>query len=97
MIRAFEEIRTCSPANPNETAPEGAMPKAVWAALFWDAVQGFRPPWTSDTLCWWSQTTHPRAWAIGAPQASPPTHHHCTGKGKGKEKAPGKGARSGPR
>ena len=97
MVHTFEEIRTRTPANPNEAAPEAAMPQAAWEALLRDAVQGLRPPYTPETLRRWLQTTHPHAWAIGAPQASPPPHHHHTGKGKGKGKARGKGARRGPR
>ena len=91
----FEEIRTRIPANPNEAAPEAAMPQAAWEALQ-DEGQGLRPPYTTETLRRWLQTTHPQGWAIGAPQAPPPTHHHHHTR-KGKEKASGKRARGDPR
>ena len=81
------------------------MPQAAWEALLRDAVQGLRPPYTPQALRWWFQTTTPRAWAIGAPQAPPRPHHRHTGKGKGtgKERArggkghPGKRARKAPK
>ena len=38
MVQTFEEIRTCTPANRNKAAPEAAMPRAAWEALFRDAV-----------------------------------------------------------
>ena len=97
MIHTFEEIRTHIPANPNDTAPEAAMRQAAWQALLQDAVQGLRTPYTPETLRRWLQTTHPRDWAIGAQQSSPPPYHHHSGKGKGKGKARSKGARRGPR
>ena len=97
MIHTFEAIRTRTPANPKETAPEAAMPWAAWEALLPDAVEGLCPPYTPKTLRWWLQTTRPRAWAIGTPQASPPSHQKHTGKGKGKGKAPSNGARRGLR
>ena len=102
MVHTLEEIRTCTPANPNEAAPEAIMPQAAWEALLRDAVQGLRPPYTPQTLRQWLQATHPQAWAIRAP--SPPHNHH-TGKGKGtgkgrardREGHSGKGARKGPK
>ena len=106
MVHTFEEIRTRTPANLKDAAPEAAMPQVAWEALLRDAVQGLRPPYSPQTLRRWLQTTHPQAWAIGAPQAPPPPpHHHHTGKGKGTGKGrrrdgkghPGKGARRGPR
>ena len=104
MVHTVEEIRTCTPANPNEAAPEAAMPQAAWEALLRDAVQGLAPPYPHQTLRRWLQTTHLQAWAIGAPQDPPTTHHQHTGKGKGTSKGrardrkghPGKGARRGP-
>ena len=105
MVHTFEEIRTATLANPNEAAPEATMPQAAWEALLRDAVQGLRPAHPPETLRRWLQTTHPQAWAIGAPQAPPPPYQHHTGKGKGKGMGraregnghPGKGARRGPR
>ena len=97
MTHTFEEILSPPPTNPNETAPEAAMPQRAWKALLWDAVQGIRRPYTPETLRQWLHTTRPREWAIGAPQASPPPHHQHTGKGKGKGKASAKAARRGPR
>ena len=83
MVRNFEEVRTRTPADPNEAAPEAIMPQAACEALFRDAVQGLRPPYTPKALGQWLQATHLQAWAIGAP--SPARHHH-TGKGNGKGK-----------
>ena len=83
MVHTFEEVRTRTPANPNEDTPEAIMPQAAWEALLRDAVHGLRPPHTPQALRQWLQASHPQAWAIGA---SPPTHHHHTGKGKGKNK-----------
>ena len=83
MVHTFEEVRTRTPADPNEAAPEAIMPQAAWKALLRDAVQGLRPPYTPQALCQWLQATHHQAWAIRAP--SPPRHHH-TGKGEGKGK-----------
>ena len=105
MMHTFEEIRTCTPANPNEAAPESPMPQAASEALLRDAVQCFRPPHTPQTLRRWLQTTHPKAWAIGAPKAPPQPQGHHIGKGKGTGKGrardwkghPGKGARKCPR
>ena len=96
MVHIFEEIRTRTPASPNETAPEATMPQAALEALLRGAVQGLRPPYTPETLRRWLQTTRPQAWAIGSPQPPTPPDHH-TGKGKGKGRARGKGARRGPR
>ena len=83
MVQTFEEVRTRTPADPNEAAPEAIMPQAAWEALVRDVVQGLRPPYTPQALRQWLQDTHPQAWAISAP--SPPCHHH-TGKGKDKGK-----------
>ena len=67
------------------------MPQAAWEALLWDAVQGLCPPYTPPTLCGWLQTTHPQAWAIGAPQAPPPTLPSPHREGKGHRQGEGKG------
>ena len=83
MVHIFEEMRTRTPADPNEAAPEAIMPQAAWEALLPDAVQGLRPPYTPQALRPWLQATHPQACAIGAP--SPSSHHH-TRKGKDKGK-----------
>ena len=32
MVHTFEEVRTRTPANPNEAAPEAIMPQAAWEA-----------------------------------------------------------------
>ena len=106
MVHTFEEIRTRTPANHNEAAPDATMPQVAWEALLRDAVQGLRPPYTPQTLRQWLQATHPQAWAIGGPQAPPPQpHRHHTGKRKGTGKGrardrkghSGKGARKGPK
>ena len=104
-MHTFEEICTRSPANPKEAPLDDTMPQAAWEALLWDTVQGPRPPNTPETLRRWLQTTDPQAWAIDAPQASPPGHHHHIGKGRGMGKGrdgdrkghSGKGARKGPK
>ena len=33
MVHTFEEMRTPTPADPNEAAPEANMPQAAWEAL----------------------------------------------------------------
>ena len=102
MVHTFEEVRTRTPASPNEAAPGAIMPQAAWAALLRDGIRGLHPPYTPQALRQWLQATHPQAWAIGIP--SPPRHHH-TGKGKGNGKGrgrdnkghSGKRARRGPK
>ena len=101
-MHTFEEVRTRTPADPNEAAPKFIMPQAAWEALLREAVQGLRPPYTPRTLRHWLQAINPQAWASGAP---PPPHDHHTGteKGRGKGRARGregecaKGARKRPR
>ena len=96
MARTFEEIPTRPRANPNEAAPEAAMPQAAWEALTLDAVQAFRPPHTPVTLRRWLQTNLPQAWTIGAPQPPHPTppppdlkeKRQGQGKAKGRERTP---------
>ena len=105
MVHTFVGIRTRTPANPNEAAPEATMPQAAWEALLRDTVQGLRPPYTPETLRQWLQTTQPQAWGIGTPQSpTPPQHHHTgkrkdTGKGTARDGKghPSKGARKGPK
>ena len=105
MVHTFEEVRTRTPANSNEAAPEAIMPQAAWEALLRDAVQGLRPPYTPQALRQRLQATHPQAWAAGAPSPARPSRHHHTRKGqdKGKERArgtkehSGKRARKGPK
>ena len=70
MVHTFEEVRTRTPADPNEAAREAIMPQAAWEAYLRDAVQGLCPPYTPQALRQWLQATHPQAWAVGAP--SPP-------------------------
>ena len=102
MVHTFEEMRTRTPADPNEASPEAIMPQAAWEALLRDAAQGLRPPYTPQAPRQWLQATHPQAWAISAP--SPPRHRHTRkGKDKGKRRASktkghsGKRARRGPK
>ena len=71
-------------------------PRAM-ETLLRDAVQGLHPPYTTQTLRRWLQTAHPQAWAIYAPQTSPPPHDQGIGKGMGKGKARGQRARKGAR
>ena len=105
MVHTFEEVRTRTPADPNEAAPEAIMPQVAWEALLRDAVQGLRPPYTPQALHQWLQATHPQAWVVGAPSPPRPSRHHHTRKGqdKGKRRArdtkghSGKRARRGPK
>ena len=69
MVHTLEEMRTRTPADLNEAAPEAIMLQAAWEALLRDAVQGLRPLYTPQALRQWLQPTHPQAWAIGAPSA----------------------------
>ena len=102
MVHTFEEMRTRTPADPNEAAPEAIMPQAAWEALLRHAVQGPRPPYTPQALCQWLQATHPQAWAIGAPSA-PRQGHTRKQKDRGKGRArdtkghSGQRARRGPK
>ena len=86
MVHTFEEMRTCTPADPNEAAPEAIMPQEAWGAILHDAVQGLRPPYTPQALRQWLQATHPQALAIGAPSPPRSSRHHHTRKGKDKGK-----------
>ena len=99
MVHTFEEVRTRTPANPNEAAPEAIMPQAAWEALLRDAVQGLRPPYTPQALRQWLQATHPQAWAAGVPSPPRPSCHHHTrmGQDKGKGRARGTKEHSGKR
>ena len=105
MVHTFEEMRTHTPADPNEAAPEAIMPQAAWEALLRDRVQGLRPPYTPQALRQWVQATHPQAWANDAPSPPRPSCHHHTRKGKDKGKGrardtrghSGKRARRGPK
>ena len=105
MMHTFEEVRTRTPANPNEAAPEASMPQAAWEALLRDAVQGLRPPYTPQALRQWLQATHSKAWAACAPSPPRPSRHHHTRKweDKGKGRAgdtkghSGKKAQRGPK
>ena len=105
MVHTFEEMRTRTPADPNEAAPEAIMPQAAWEALLHDAVLGLRPPYGPQALCQWLGATHSQAWAIGAPSPPRSSRHHHTRKGedKGKGRArdtrghSGKRARKGPK
>ena len=104
MVHTFEKVRTRTPANPNEAAPEASMPQAAWEDLLRDGVQGLRPPYTPQALRQWLQATHPQAWATGAPSPARPSRHHTRGgEDKGKRRAgetkghSGKKARRGPK
>ena len=33
MVHTFEKVRTRTPADPNDAAPEAIMPQAAWEAL----------------------------------------------------------------
>ena len=95
MVHTFKEVRTRTPADPNQAAPEAIMPQAAWEAFLHDAVQGLRPPYTPQALRQWLQ----------APSPPRPSRHHHTRKGKDKGKGrardtkghSGKKARRGPK
>ena len=105
MVHTFEEIRTRTPADPNEAAPEAIIPQPAWEALLRDAVQGLRPHYTPQALRPLLQATQPQAWAVGAPSPPRPSRSHHTRKGKDKGKGrarntkghSGKTARRGPK
>ena len=61
MVHTFEDVRTRTPADPNEATSEAFMPQAAWEALLRDGVQGLRPPYTPQALPEWLQDTHPQA------------------------------------
>ena len=86
VVHTFEEMRTRTPADPNEAASEAIMPQAAWEALLRDAVQGLRPPHTLQAPRQWLQATHPKARATGAPSAPRLSRHDHTRKGKDKGK-----------
>ena len=106
-MHTFEEIRTRTPANPNEAALEAAMPQVAWEALLRDAVQGLRPPYTPQNPPLVAPDHPTPGMGHRRPTAPLPLHpnHHHTGKGKGTGKGiardgkghPGKGARRRPR
>ena len=101
MVHTFEEVRTRTPADPIEAAPEAIMPQAALEALLRDAVQGLCPPYTPQALRQWLQATHLQAWAIGAPPPTPPPPHregegHGQGEGKGQKGTLRQGGPEGP-
>ena len=96
----MEELLTHNPCDPDNTALEAAMPQSLWGTLLWDVAQGHALHFGPVTLRRWLQTTHPQAWAIGEPQASPPPHTRAWEKeraegrpsAKGQGKAQGEGS-----
>ena len=105
MVHTFEEVRTRTPANPNEAAPEAIMPQAACEALLRDAVRGLRPPYTPQALRHRLQAAQPQVWAAGAPSPPRPSRHHHTrsgqdkgkGRARGTKKHSGKRAQKGPK
>ena len=105
MVHTFEEIRTRTPANPNEAAPEAAMPQAVLEALLRDAVQGLRPPYTLPNPPPVASDHRPQGRGhgrpTGPPLTPPPPHRdgkgHRQGEGKGRERTPRQGGEKGAR
>ena len=82
MVHTFEEMRTSTPADPNEAAPEANMLQAAWEALLGDAVQGLRPPYTPKPSANGSSPPTPRP----GPSA-PPLHPATTTPGRGRTRA----------
>ena len=105
MVHTFEEVRTRTPADPNEAAPEAIMPQAAWEALLRDEVQGLRPPYTPQALRQWLQATHPeglgRRRPLPTPPLPPPPHQEGGGQGQGRARdtngQSGKRAQRGPK
>ena len=105
MVHTFEEIRTAPPPTPTRLPQRPPCRRRHEEPSSGTRSRASAPPYTRKTLRRWLQTTHPRAWAIGAPQPPPPPqdHHIGEGKGTGKRRArdgkgrPGEGARRGPR
>ena len=89
-MHTFEEVRTRTPADPNQAAPEAIMPQAAWEALLCDAVQGLRPPYTPQALRQWLQATHPQAWPHREGEG------HGQGEGKGQQGTLRQGGTEGP-
>ena len=89
MVHTFEEIRTRTTANPNEAAPEAAMPQAAWEALLRDKVQVLRPPKPPNPPPVAPDQSPP---GVGhrcptGPHNPPHRHHLGEGKGTGKGRA----------
>ena len=92
MIGTHEQIRTRTPANPNYTAPEAAMPHTAWEALLQDAIQGFRPPTSPKPSAGGSRPPTPGHGPL-APHKPPPQTTTST---PGRERANGRPAAKGP-
>ena len=102
MVHTFEEIRTRTPANPNEAAPEAIMPQAAWEALLWDGVHGLCPPYTPQKPS--ANGSRP---PTSRPEPSAPPPHgtpttpgregHGQGEGKGQEGTLRQGGREEPK
>ena len=88
MTHNFEEILTPTSANPNETAPESAMPPRAWGTLRRDAVQGLCPPLHPRNYPPMAPDGPYQVWAIGAPQTPPPTPPPGHWEGKGQREGP---------
>ena len=104
MVHTFEEIRTRTPADPNEAALEAIMPQAAWEALLRDAVQGLRPPYTPQSPPPMAPGHPPPGLGHGRhlpnPPLPPPPHQEGEGQGQGEgsghQGAPRQGGTEGP-
>ena len=103
-MHTFEEIRICSPVDPNVAAPEAAIPQAAWEALLRNMVQGLCPPYTPRIRRLAPDHPppgmgHPRP--TGPPHTPPPPHQqwkrHRQGEGKGREGTPRQGGKEAPK
>ena len=81
MVHTFEEVRTRTPANPNEAAPEAIMPQEHGRPSSAVRSRASAPPTAPKALRQWLRATHPQAWAAGAPSPPRPSRHHHTRKG----------------
>ena len=90
-MHTFEEVRTSTPADPYEGAPEAIMPQAAWEALLWDAVQGLRPPLHPPNPPLMAPGHPPPG--LGQRRPPPPTPPAPQREGKGHGQGEGKGQR----
>ena len=105
MVHTDEEIRTRTPANSNEVAPEAIMRQAARKALLPDAVQGLRPPYTPQNRPPMGPGHPPPGvgpWRhTGPPPTQPPPHRegkgHRRGEGTGWKGTLRQGGKEGPK
>ena len=77
MVHTFEEVRTRTPADPNEAAPEAIMPQAAWEALAGTRSRASAPPTPHEPSANGSRPPDPRPGP-----AAPPPHPTTTTPGR---------------